>query len=392
MIKRLRIKLICITMAIVTVMLGIIFATVLHFTKTGMEMESIRRMQAAAAAPSHAPGPPNRYFTVETDRNGKLQFRNREASSLTEEDLQAVLEQLQKTQEQTGILSSYDLRYVRLRTPDGMKLVFDDISHETQMLNNLIQNCLLIGAGSLLIFFLISVLLARWAVKPMEQTWTQQRQFVADASHELKTPLTVILTNAELLQAQEYSPEQKESFARNILTMSQQMRGLTENLLELARVDAGCVHTKKETVDLSAILTNAVLSFEVMFFEKGLQLESAAEKDLPVWGSSSHLHQVITILLDNALKYSAPGITQVQLVRQGGNAVLKISNPGPAISREDLKNIFKRFYRMDSARSMNRSYGLGLSIAEAIVHDHKGKIKAESENGRNTFTVILPLR
>ena len=127
-----------------------------------------------------------------------------------------------------------------------------------------------------------------------------------------------------------------------------------------------------------------------MHFERELLLESSIEEKIRVKASDSHLRQVMDILLDNAAKYSAPnGCVQVTLVRQGGHCLLSVASPGEPISREDLKNIFKRFYRIDKARAMNHSYGLGLSIAESIIKEHKGRIWADSAEGVNTFFVQL---
>ena len=293
--------------------------------------------------------------------------------------------------ERVGLLKQYDLRYCFAHSPDGEELVLSDISFEREMLLNLVRDCLIVGAISLLLFFAISLLLSKWAIRPVEKAWIQQRQFVADASHELKTPLTVILTNAELLQRPQYGEEQKGTFTRNILTVSHQMKGLVEKLLELARVDAGAVKLSKVPLDLTGIISEAMLSFEVMFFEKGLSVTSDLAENVQVLGSEDHLRQMVEILLDNALKYSLPGETTVSLTGHGHHAVLRVSNPGQALSEEELRNIFKRFYRADSARSMNGSYGLGLPIAQGIVQEHGGKIKAQSAKEMTTFTVTIPL-
>lgn len=390
MIRRLRVKFVCINMIIVTIMLGIVFGMVLHFTGNSMKMESLRMMQAAAAGRGRHPGPRQPFLTVHVSRNGDIESYSGEDFDLTEEEISELVE-LSMDGEEFGKIKQYDLRYLCMPGPDGLRVVFGDTSVERSMLTNLVRDCLIIGAVSLVIFFFISMLLAKWAVKPVERSWTQQRQFVADASHELKTPLTVILTNAELLQSPEYDGEQKEGFTKSILTMSHQMRGLVESLLKLARVDAGQVSINKNRVDLRTVVDETVLSFEVMFFEKELTLKSELQEDMIVLGSESHLRQVVEILLDNALKYSLPGQTEVCLNKQGHQAVLTVSNPGDPIAQEDLENIFKRFYRVDTARSMNQSYGLGLSIAEGIVKDHNGKISAESKNGMNTFLVSIPL-
>lgn len=391
MLKRLRIKFVCINMLIVTVMLGGIFGMVLHFTDNSMRMEGRRMMQMVDDGPGPGPEPRGIYVTVQLDEKGKPIHTDGGRLDLSEEELEDVLEQVRKSMDPEGELPQYDLRYLRKPMPKGEEVVLGDTSAEHGVMVNLVQDCLLISGISLIAFFFISVALAHWAVKPVAQAWDEQRRFVADASHELKTPLTVIMTNAELLQSQEYSQEQKERFQSSIFAMSQQMRGLVEQLLNQARVDGGRVQAMKSPMNLSEAVSEAVLSFEAVFFEKGLELESEIEDGLRVIGSDCHLRQVTEILLDNAVKYSDPGTARVVLRRHGGAAVLSVSNPGPAISKQDLCNIFKRFYRIDEARSMNRSYGLGLSIAEKIVREHRGKIKAESENGTNTFTVSVPL-
>ena len=248
-----------------------------------------------------------------------------------------------------------------------------------------------IGVLGFAVFLGLSFLLARWAVKPVETAWNQQRQFVADASHELKTPLTVILTNAELLQEPEYDEQARSRFVDSIMTMSHQMRGLVESLLELARVDNGGQNLVFSRLNFSELVSDALLPFEPVYFEKGLTLDNGVEEKLFVKGSQQHLKQVADILLDNASKYaSADSTVRVILRRQGSHCLLSVASAGDAISREDLKNIFKRFYRMDKARSMNHSYGLGLSIADSIVSKHGGKIWAESADGVNTFFVQLP--
>ena len=309
-----------------------------------------------------------------------------------EEFLHEIIEATFGTRERTGILEEYNLRYQRVVTPITQRIVFVDMSSEQNTLNHLIKTCAIIGAASLLVFFLISLFLAHWAIKPVEQAWTQQRQFVADASHELKTPLTVILTNAELLQESGSDENSRAQFSGSILSMANQMRGLVERLLELARIDSGTVKTTVSHLDFSELVSDTILPFEPLYFEHNLEIQSAIEQTIKVNGSEMHLRQVTDILLDNAMKYSSsPAAVRVELKRHGLCCLLSVSNPGEPIPAEELKNIFKRFYRMDKVRSMNHSYGLGLSIAESIVKEHKGRIWAESKGGCNTFYVEIPI-
>ena len=215
---------------------------------------------------------------------------------------------------------------------------------------------------------------------------------MADASHELKTPLSVIMANAELLQSADTGAEAGRTYSGNILGVTYQMRALVENMLEMARVDNGAVKMHFGEVDLSQLVSDAALSFQLLYEEKGMGLQCAAAEGIRIRGSEQHLYQVMDVLLDNALKYSDPaGTVRVELAAAGKNCVLSVASSGAPISREDLKNIFKRFYRVDQARSMNGSYGLGLSLAESIVEAHNGRIWAASADGRNTFFVQLPM-
>ena len=228
----------------------------------------------------------------------------------------------------------------------------------------------------------------------MDRAWRQQRQFVADASHELKTPLTVITTNAELLQLPDCNEADKARCSSSILAMSRQMRSLVERLLELARADCEQSQMTFARLDYSALIELALLPFEPVFFEKGLLLSGQIQPNIQVNGSAPHLQQVIDILLDNAQKYSvSPGTVEVKLQQNGRHhCLLSVSNPGGPISKEDLKQIFKRFYRLDPARTGDGSFGLGLSIAESIIAEHRGRIWAESGDGRVTFLIELPTR
>ena len=175
--------------------------------------------------------------------------------------------------------------------------------------------------------------------------------------------------------------------------MSRQMRQLIEEMLDLARTDSGQGNLVLSQVDLSKLVSDAVLPFEPVFFEAGLTLTTDIQPGITLRGSEQHLRQTADILLDNARKYAeAPGDVTVTLTRSSSRCRLTVSNPGPEISKEDLKNIFKRFYRSDTAHTQRGSYGLGLSIAQNIVLRHHGKIWAESKNGRNTFFVELPVK
>ena len=237
------------------------------------------------------------------------------------------------------------------------------------------------------------MLLAHSAVKPVEQAWRQQKQFVADASHELKTPLTVILTNTELLQSPDYDAAQKQTFLSGIDAMAKQMRALVERLLELARAENEQAACAFEPCDLSQITESSTLLFEAALFERGLTLQTELEADIMVSGDRRQLSQLVEIYLDNARKYASGGTVTVRLSRCGKNRCrLSVSNEGEAIAPQALRQIFDRFSRADAARTRDGSFGLGLSIAQAIAQTHGGSVWAESETGVNTFFAELPMR
>jgi signal transduction histidine kinase len=401
MLKRLRIKFICINMFIVAVMLSVIFGLVFYFTKSNLEDKSIQMMQEVAERPIQPSVGNDRrrdevmlpYFIVEITPRGQVVTYGGEYYDLTDEEfLTEILTAAFSSENQIGVIDEYSLRYYRNTSSPTQMIVFADISSEMATLDNLTKTCVLIGFLSVAVFFLLSLALAHWTVKPVEKAWSQQKQFVADASHELKTPLTVIMTNAELLQSPDCDELTRPQLSDSIVTMAHQMRGLVESLLELARVDNGGSGTSFEVFDFSKEVSDAILPFEPIFFEKGLNLESSVVPDIMVNGNKSQLRQVFDILLDNAQKYSSPnGDVFVKLSRKNRtHCTLMVQSPGEEIPQEELKKIFDRFYRLDKARAMDHSYGLGLSIAKSIVERHNGNIRAESGNGRNTFYVELP--
>lgn len=449
MIRKLRVRFVSIMMLIVCTMLIIIFGLVVHMTHARIREDGFRMMENAVYAPMGTLSDRNSkrkdenkqmnillpFFRVLIDADGKIVDMDGGYYDLTQEGSEAVLEELVSAAtagtEKIGDLHDYNLRYYRTsakkwfnkKAPDGNPvpetalsdeatpssaaedapsdsssegqiIVFADISSEIATMRNLYRTCVIIGLGSLASFLVISIFFARWAVRPVEEAWAQQRQFVSDASHELKTPLTVILTDAEMLKSPRFDEAHKAQFVDNILTMSNQMRGLVESLLQLARVD-NCAIQKMplQHIDLSGLVSDELLTFEALFFEKGLTLAEDIADGITVHGSTQHLKQVVEILLDNAQKYSEPhGTVRVTLQKSGSHyCLLSVADPGDAISPEDLRKIFQRFYRIDEARAMNHSYGLGLSIAENIVKSHKGRIWAESAEGINTFRVELPM-
>ena len=400
MIKKLRVKFISIVMAITMLLVGSILGLVLYFTGQIMEMQSISMMRTIATAPFQqgnigTPADEVRlpFFTVQVSGRGEVLAVGGGYFDLSDRaNVQQIVNIALSGESETGELEEYELRYLKGINPMGMTIVFADTSTETATLRDLLHSCIFIFAVVMILFFFVGIRLSQWAIKPVAIAWDQQKQFVADASHELKTPLSVIMTNAELMQSDETTGEECRRFSENILSTSYQMRALVENMLEMARVDSGAEHMHFTDVDFSQLANDAVLSFQLLYGEQEMGLQSNIRDGVMLRASEQHLYQVMDVLLDNALKYSEPHSTvKVGLNTVGRECLLSVAGRGEPLSREEQKDIFKRFYRADKARAMNGSYGLGLSIAESIVEAHKGKIWAESKGGYNTFYVQLPM-
>ena len=293
-----------------------------------------------------------------------------------------------------GTVSS--LRYLREDAEGGaVRLAFADRTWERENLLALLRTCLLVGLLGLACFFVISLLLSTLALRPAERSWQQQKQFVADASHELKTPLTVILANAGILLAHSGDmADGQRKWVEYIQAEAQRMKSLVEDLLFLARSDDRRSPLRLQTVSFSDLAWEALLPFESVAFEAGVALDSQITPDLELLGDPEQLRRLVAILVDNAVKYAGPrGSASLILRPQGDEAVLSVHNTGEPIPPEHLPRLFERFYRTDSDRARSQGgYGLGLSIAKSIVDGHRGRISVSSSAISGTlFTVRLPL-
>lgn len=265
-----------------------------------------------------------------------------------------------------------------------------DTAMEDRLQAAAVKALALFAVGVWLALLLLVYLLSGWAVRPMAKAWDMQRQFVADASHDLKTPLTVILSNSELLRQQGESGDSPE--LERIQSAGKRMKDLVQKMLTLARMEDDPNRGAWESMDLSDMVMETALAFEAAAFEKGLTIEENVESDLVVKGNRAQVQSVVECLLDNACKYAAPGSrVTVSLEKAGKKAKLTVHNTGSYIPPEDLQHVFERFYRADKSRTEGDSSGLGLAIVESVVEAMGGTVAAESsENGGTAFTALLP--
>ncbi len=245
----------------------------------------------------------------------------------------------------------------------------------------LFRYALLLGVVMVAVLFLCANALARWIIRPLEESDRRERQFISDASHELKTPVSVIEANAELLEREVGA----NKWLGNIRSESGRMAGLVNELLMLARTEREA--PQMEQLDFGHLVLGGVLPFESVAFEEGRELDYQMEENVTVYGNAGQLSQLISTLMDNALSHSeGEGSILIRLSREKAETVLTISNPG-FIPKEDREEIFSRFYRRDKNRSDTGHYGLGLTIAHNIVMEHQGEISVDCADGRVTFAV-----
>ena len=253
---------------------------------------------------------------------------------------------------------------------------------------NLGLSCL----AALVAFFVISYFLAKWALRPVERAWNQQTQFVADASHELKTPLTVILANMSILKKEVGKNKECEKWISSTESEAKDMQVLVEDMLELAKAESQQTKALFCEVDLSKIVESCALHFESVAFENGGEIVEDVEPKAKVFGDESQLKRLVSTLIENACKYSnnlCP--IKIALKNSVESCELAVANSSGDISDEELDHMFDRFYKADKARTgQTRSYGLGLAIAREIVNSHKGEISVKNEAGVTTFSVTFP--
>ena len=412
MIKRLRRKFVLVVMAVVTLILLAIFFSMLVSTQGNNRRISEGILRQALGTRPFNPGarpmpendrpPPSREDTrdmrtpilvVEIGGGSPVTIFN-QLHFIGEDDVAPLARLALNASGSTGVLQAYALRYMRDTVDGRTRIAFADISMEREILKTQVVNSLLIGLIAMLLFFLLSLFLARWAVRPVEAAWERQKQFIADASHELKTPLTVILSNSDMLRVGEaFTDEKNARRAEHIHAEALRMKRLVEDMLTLAKSDSAESRGEHLPVDFSYAVNSAVLMYEPVAFDEGKRLLYDIHPGLCVTGDPQKLQQALHILLDNAVKYSPAGsVIRARLsAAENRTALLCVENEGEPIPPGELEAVFLRFYRRDKARSGD-SFGLGLSIAGSIVSAHRGKIWAES-NGVdvNRFYISLPL-
>ena len=327
------------------------------------------------------------YYTVNLDESGAVSsWYSDRAELYTQEDIEKLATEACAAGKTSGRIGN---QFYRLTDTDGGKLlIVVDQSLAMQDAQRVLRLTALLAVAEDVLLSLGAVWLIRRMVKPVDEAMEKQKQFVWDASHELKTPLAVISANAELL-AQEAGESKPLEYIQSEVRRTDR---LLQSLLTLARMEKGTIQAPHTPFDLSHTVLSVALPFESTVFEAGKQLILTVPDGITYIGDAEMIKQLCVILLSNAEKYSdAHGVITLSLEARGDKRILKVHNTGPAIPQEAQGKIFDRFYRVDSSHNREiEGNGLGLAIAQNIVREHRGRISVASAEGEGTtFTVTL---
>ena len=399
MIRKLRWKVVGITMLFVSAVLMAVFAGVYFNARSSLRQSAEQQLYQALQQGESSffrPGQTSGSlpcFVVEVYPTGTVRFSGSSYYQLDDAALAQIVAACAEQPENSGILKEYHLRYLRQASPLTLRIAFTDNSLEQATLRSLVRTSLVVGLAALAVLLLCCYFLSGLITAPVDRAWKEQQRFLSDASHELKTPLTVVLSSAELLSEHADPGSESAAYVDNIRAEGQRMRSLVEDMLTLSRAENSPHKTEFLPVDLSDLAMEAILRFEPVAYEAGRQLDCDIAEGIILPGDPQQLRRLLGILLDNAIKYAPEGsFVHLSLQVRDRQALLTVANGGEPIPPDALPHLFERFYRADSSRSDHGSFGLGLSIAQAIAQTHNGTIRAESDMRSTRFTVTLPLK
>ena len=312
--------------------------------------------------------------------------------------LSQVIAEALTSSEDSGHNSTLHLSWMRSQNETGWRISIVDTQYVESSLTRQTVTDVVIIILAMAVLFVIVWILSAWIMKPIQKTWESQRRFIPDASHELKTPLAVILANTQILLDDSHVQSDTRTWVESTNDEATHMKALVEDLLTLARTDEAQADGAKrvlalEDLDFSELVDECAMEFDGVAFERGCTIESDIEPNIHLQGDRTQLSRAVRTLIDNATKYATKGTTvTVRLKKPEKRAVLTVNNASAPMDPEDLEHIFDRFYRSDKARSREETggFGLGLAICKGIVDAHGGSIKATStaEEG-TTFRVTL---
>ncbi len=395
-------------MIFITIIMIVAFALLYLNTANNLEEKSITAMKDIALSGNGKS--PNDIFSKEEKRQSKYSYLStytidydehsntcyvsgfgnvEELTDAQKQYINALIVAVNSQEKNSGILKEYNMRYYYTKTPNGKRIVLLDKLYEDHNLEELLISFAISGTLAFTAFLILSIILAGFVVKPIEKSMKQQQQLISDVSHELKTPITVISTNTDIvLSHNDSTVDNERKWLGYIKDETKRMSDLVSMMLYLAKNDEMVEKPVLSEFNLSNTAYEIALPFESVCFENGKTFNISIEDNINIKGNESSIKQLIVILLDNAVKYSNEnGRIDLSLKAMSDKAVLSVFNTGEPIPKANIPYLFDRFYRIDQARSHNLQSGgngLGLSIAKRIIENNEANISVTSDIERGT--------
>ena len=324
------------------------------------------------------------YVVSIDDKNNILSVINYTAGGLKYDEIMDLTKKYLSNKNVNNIENLYLNKYIYYLSKNNQLIILDNSLINAKLLSSLNLSIILFIFFEIIIIY-FSHYLTKWLVKPVEESFIKQKRFICDASHELKTPLSVVMASADMLDE---NPNETK-WLNNIKSESERMNKLVINLLELAKSEDLNEKEVFNNINLSKLIETSVLSFESLAFENGIKLTYLIEENVMFNCNSDRIRELLGILLDNAIKHTIDNEdVNVKMFKDKDYIIIEVINKGKEIDKKDREKIFERFYRADESRNRNDNrYGLGLSIAKNIVTNHKGKISVNCADGYTTFKV-----
>ncbi len=327
-----------------------------------------------------------RYFLVRLAADESVIFVNVDRiSSVDEEEAKVYATRVLEGAQKEGKVDHFKYRVEEGK--NGKFIVFLDVSRNTRSILSVLLISVGIGIAAELLMLLLVIALSKKAIKPIAENIDRQKQFVTDAGHEIKTPLSIILANTDAMEL--HTGESK--WSKNIRTQTTRLSGLMKDLLTLARTDEGIVQVNMTDCDMSRVIEETAESFREPASLKEIEIETDIAEGMHMLASKEQMVQLMNLLLDNAVKYSPEKeVISVKAYPAGRGIHIKVSNAYDNLDESTVDKLFDRFYRGDAARTQKGGgYGIGLSVARAICEGHRGTIQASCDRGRITFSAHL---
>lgn len=328
-----------------------------------------------------------RYFSVRLDEAGEYTSDTENIAAVDHGTAVSMAESVLASGKDKGFLGTY--RYSLSQKDTSTRFIFLDCSKELLTVQNYLWSSCIVSLAGMFAVFLLLLAISGQVIRPLTQSYEKQKQFITDAGHELKTPLTIIRADIDILS--DDLPENE--WLEDICLQTERLSELTNRLIYLSRMDEDKNSLSFIPFPLSDLVSETVQSFQAVASTQGKELMLETQPMLSMTGDENSIRQLLSILLDNALKYALPDrAIQVTLHRKGQHQVLTVTNQADGLKQGGMDYLFERFYRSDLSRnSQTGGYGLGLSIAKSIVAAHRGQIHAHSPDGKALIiTVQLP--